>query len=440
MKTHFNIAFFTMIAIMGISSPLRAIETSIESDVVAIPEAPKAEDVIVSVDKATMTWGELSKEVEMLLDMVGESVPPEQKSNLKEMARQRIIQTFIVDELVKIAATNEKITVSAELREKALKEFEEEQGIALDLALSQLPPAIANRNRESFELRLLEMALLETVIFKDLSVDEDKLNEMMAEVATYRKEVTDKIETFHKALKEKSMTVEEVVKAEPDLFPPQIRIEMEENQIAQNFPPAALNAIKATSEGGITDILTMPAGFGMDAVLQGFFIIEKKPSANDTTDEALITIEGLKKQLDEGADFAELAKAHSACPSGARDGGNLGEFGRGMMVKAFEDAAFSQPIGEVGSIVKTDFGYHLIKVTARNDETEMVTASHILIRSNAKTYTILPAMAMLPAETPREEVKEILLEEMKVDAASKYFEDLRKKVQIKCSLYPNLAN
>ena len=77
-------------------------------------------------------------------------------------------------------------------------------------------------------------------------------------------------------------------------------------------------------------------------------------------------IEELRQQLAEGADFAELAQAVSDCPSGAQ-GGDLGRFGRGQMVPEFEEAAFTQEIGEVGDVIETQFGFHLIKVSERHD-------------------------------------------------------------------------
>jgi peptidyl-prolyl cis-trans isomerase C len=74
----------------------------------------------------------------------------------------------------------------------------------------------------------------------------------------------------------------------------------------------------------------------------------------------------LKQQIADGADFAELAKVHSTCPSGAQ-GGALGTFSPGQMVKEFDDVVFSAPIGEVQGPVQTQFGYHLVEVTHRTD-------------------------------------------------------------------------
>ena len=73
----------------------------------------------------------------------------------------------------------------------------------------------------------------------------------------------------------------------------------------------------------------------------------------------------LKSQISEGADFAELAKKHSSCPSG-KSGGELGGFGPGMMVKEFDDVCFNEAVGEVHGPVKTQFGYHLVEVTSRD--------------------------------------------------------------------------
>jgi peptidyl-prolyl cis-trans isomerase C len=76
--------------------------------------------------------------------------------------------------------------------------------------------------------------------------------------------------------------------------------------------------------------------------------------------------QSLKNDIEGGADFADLAKQHSSCPSGQR-GGDLGEFGPGMMVPEFDKVVFSADVGTVQGPVKTQFGYHLLEVTSRSD-------------------------------------------------------------------------
>ncbi|MBR9678481.1 MAG: peptidylprolyl isomerase [Nanoarchaeota archaeon] len=68
----------------------------------------------------------------------------------------------------------------------------------------------------------------------------------------------------------------------------------------------------------------------------------------------------LLEKINAGESFSKLAQEHSECPSGKK-GGGLGWFGRGMMVKPFEQEAFKLKKGELSGIVKTQFGYHLIK-------------------------------------------------------------------------------
>ena len=84
-----------------------------------------------------------------------------------------------------------------------------------------------------------------------------------------------------------------------------------------------------------------------------------RSSETRTKDETKTMIDDVKAKIADGADFAELAGQVSDCPSGS-NGGSLGQFGRGQMVKAFEDTAFALEPGETSDIIETEFGYHLI--------------------------------------------------------------------------------
>ena len=76
--------------------------------------------------------------------------------------------------------------------------------------------------------------------------------------------------------------------------------------------------------------------------------------------------ESLKTQIQEGADFADVAREHSQCPSG-QEGGALGEFSPGQMVPEFDQVVFSGEVNQVHGPVKTQFGYHLIEITDRTE-------------------------------------------------------------------------
>ena len=175
-----------------------------------------------------------------------------------------------------------------------------------------------------------------------------------------------------------------------------------------------------------------------DIEKQNADLVDKNKGLDATNAVRKAKIEGLKKQLAAGADFAELAKANSDCPS-SQKGGDLGEFTRGQMVKAFDDAAFSQEVGKVGAIVETPFGYHLIKVTAKSPakeakgdvpaKPESITASHILVKTE---------QAQQPQTVPTKEQIETHLKQQKSrEAVQKYLEGLKSAAKI-TTIFPDM--
>lgn len=148
-------------------------------------------------------------------------------------------------------------------------------------------------------------------------------------------------------------------------------------------------------------------GFAQGESATASHILIKVDPADDEAAKAAKRerLEGLRKQLQEGADFAELAKANSDCPS-ASSGGDLGSFGKGQMVPAFEDAAFTQPVGSVGEVVETQFGFHLIKVAERTE---------------AKTLDFAEVK-------PR--INDIIYSQKQQDAVKEYVDGLRKQANV----------
>ena len=115
--------------------------------------------------------------------------------------------------------------------------------------------------------------------------------------------------------------------------------------------------------------------------------------------------EGLRAQILAGTNFADLAAAHSDCPSSAQ-GGSLGYFGRGQMVKPFEEVAFSLATNEVSGVVETQFGYHVIKVTGKK------------------------AASKTPLDEVRDRIKEHLSGEQKGELFEKFVEELKGKAKV----------
>jgi len=155
---------------------------------------------------------------------------------------------------------------------------------------------------------------------------------------------------------------------------------------------------------------------------------------NATNELKRVQLENVRKQLLAGASFEDVARNLSQDPGSAKNGGDLGEFGRGKMVKPFEDAAFAQEIGAVGPVVETRFGYHVIKVTSRTparpatDSTpavpETVRASHILLKR-------------VPVD--RRKLTESMIRTKYNRGVAAYFAELKAKAKIECLLYPDMT-
>ncbi len=107
-------------------------------------------------------------------------------------------------------------------------------------------------------------------------------------------------------------------------------------------------------------------------------ILRQVKAGESSTQAALVRIREIKRKLDEGGDFTELAKEYSEDPASAKRGGDLGFTKRGDFVKEFEEAAFALGVGQISDIVQTQFGFHIIKLNERRGE--QIRTSHILLQ------------------------------------------------------------
>ena len=204
----------------------------------------------------------------------------------------------------------------------------------------------------------IENSILDSLIVSELLFQESKKQgiqvkpETVTEQLTIVKQRFPSEAEFKKALDENKLT-ESKIKAD-------IKRDM---AIQQLIDKEVDQKVKITDEEGKTFYDTNPQLFQQPEQVKASHILIKvdEGASEENKAEARKKIKEIQQKVQKGEDFAELAKTYSEGPSAPR-GGDLNFFGRGQMVKPFEDAAFSLEPNETSDIVETKFGYHLIKV------------------------------------------------------------------------------
>jgi len=236
--------------------------------------------------------------------------------------------------------------------------YEKELKVHLDRSTQQGRP-VSDEQMPALKKTVLEGLIEREVLYQEsqkagIKIPEQKVNDQMAGI---RKRFPDEAE-FKKALASMGLTEEEV-----------------RTQIQRGLAIRGLIDQKVADKIVVTDEETKayydanPQLFKQpEEVKASHILIKVEPTADDAAKAAARKkIEDIRKKLTDGGDFAELAKEYSEGPSGPQ-GGDLGFFRRGQMVKPFEDTAFSMKTNEVSAPVETRFGYHLIKVTDKRPE------------------------------------------------------------------------
>lgn len=165
---------------------------------------------------------------------------------------------------------------------------------------------------------------------------------------------------FEKAMKEDGLDEESLKK----MFARRFNLEAYvENVVAP--------AVKVSDEDSKKFYNENPDYFKLgDTVTASHILVAAKPDDKDNQAKAKEKAEGLRKKALAGEDFAKLAKENSDCPS-REQGGDLGTFTRGRMVKSFEDAAFALEVGKISEVVESEFGYHVIKLTDKKKDAKV---------------------------------------------------------------------
>jgi len=268
--------------------------------------------VVVTVDGAPI----LERDVREMFDRFveqqsgGRPIPEAEKARAFEQVRPQIIDRLIAGAIFDAKAEAEGISVTDEEALEAMRHAMRIELVRLGMTQEEMEERVLAGFDGTFEEFLAERANDES--FRQFLVHAKLLEKMYPE----RTEVTEEaIRAEYDEVKAKAFTKPALVEA---------------SHILVKVEPSASEEAKTEARGKIDNVLELARA--------------------------------------EGADFAALAREHSEGPSGPR-GGELGEFPRtGAMVEPFAAAAFELQPGEVSDVVETQFGYHIIKVTGRSDE------------------------------------------------------------------------
>lgn len=254
-----------------------------------------------------------------------------------------------------VIVTVEGETLTSSMADQMVQQMASRQGVPPQMMqrfIAQAGPQLRQQVTDQFVDKVL---LAREAEKRDITPSEQEVDKMLADMSEQLPE---------------GMTLEQAVQAQGASME-EVRSDVADNLKLRKLYEAETKDVEAVTDEAVKQFYkenTDSFSVGEQATARHILIKCEKDAGEEKQAEAKANAEAIHKQLAGGADFAELAKAESECPSSAK-GGELGTFGRGQMAGPFEEAAFSQAIGELGPVVKTDFGYHVIKVTDRTAAT-----------------------------------------------------------------------
>ena len=332
-----------------------------------------------------------------------EASKPEPRADKVEVG----IDANLVEPNVPAESAVDKVAVTVNGVDIMESEVDEQVQLQLDMIAkknAKQPPALIEQMRTMLRQRKLEEMITvrlldEKVKEANIVLTEEEVMSKIEQIASEQKPPLS-VEDFMKRLAESGQSIDDFKRR---LGYQQIL----EAQWADKINVTEEDAKKFYDEH--KKLFEVPEQVRASHILIRPDLTDPNTDPNDAKEKAKAQIQELLKQIKDGADFAELAKANSACPSGAR-GGDLEFFPRGKMAQPFEEAAFILKVGEVSDIVETRFGYHIIKVTDRQD---------------ARTVSF---------EEAKDDLVNELTRKKQTDFANKYIESLKASANI---IYPS---
>jgi len=259
--------------------------------------------------------------------------------------------TPAADEIVVIRVNDEVIT-QADLEEMANTMLQQYQAQAQGAPISDEIKAQALKSAE--DNAITEKLIAIAVAGSGIVVSDEEVASTIAQIKTSIPEGM----TFEAALAAQGMTLEALKE--------NIKTDMAARQLFESQTKDVAAATEADAQAFYDG---NPQNFKAEENASARHILLSFEQGEDDAAKAAkkAQLEAIRANIiAETTTFEDAAKAHSGCPSGAQ-GGSLGQFGKGQMVPEFEAAVFGQDVDAVGEIVETSFGYHIIKVTDRQD-------------------------------------------------------------------------
>jgi len=305
------------------------------------------------------------------------------------------------------AIATEKVAVTVNGVKIYESQVEEKLEPQLARMATQMPPAIIEQYKKQIRQQILDTLIVEQLL--DQKVKEQKIEVTEEEVMSKIEDMASKQQP-PLSLEDFKALVEALGQSFDD-----VKLRMRKGLGFKKLMEAQwegkINITEADAEKYYSENISefeMPEQVRASHILITPDTSDPNTSPDQAKEAAKAKAETLRAQIDAGADFAELARLNSSCPS-SQDGGDLGFFEKEQMVPAFGETAFALKPGEVSDVVETQFGYHIIKSTAHRDP-------------NTATF-----------EEVKEDLTEMLTQKQQADLAKEYIESLKAEANI---VYP----